>query len=32
MRWMKDAARTAGMPQRMVTFWLFFLLCIIHCD
>jgi hypothetical protein len=29
---MKDAARTAGMPQRMVTFWLFFLLCIIHCD
>jgi hypothetical protein len=24
MRWMKDDARTAGMPQRMVTFWIFF--------
>jgi hypothetical protein len=22
MRWMKEAARTAGMPQRMATFWL----------
>jgi hypothetical protein len=31
MRWMKEAARTTGMPQRMATFWLFFL-CIIHCD
>jgi hypothetical protein len=24
MRWMKEAACTAGMPQRMVTFWLIF--------